>query len=161
MQIRPLPFAPQYAISDAGQVFGLRGQLIAGGFDGFYQRIQLRIDGSRKMFLVHRLVAETFIGPVQGVQVRHLDGNSQNNSWRNLARGTQLENEADKLRHGRRRFGLECYNGRYSNAQVRKIRGAAKGTIKQLAKKLGMPISYAYELRTGRYRKLALHVSTT
>lgn len=42
-------------------------------------------DGARKTFLMHRLVAEAFIGEIpSGWQVHHIDGNKQNNAVSNL-----------------------------------------------------------------------------
>ena len=52
--------------------------------------------------LVHRLVAETFLGPCpDGQEVRHLDGNPLNNCLENLAYGTRRENILDVYRIGR------------------------------------------------------------
>ena len=51
---------------------------------------------------VHRLVAASFLGPCpDGQEVRHLDGNAQNNRVDNLAYGTRTENILDVLRIGR------------------------------------------------------------
>ena len=52
--------------------------------------------------LVHRLVALTFLGPCpEGQEVRHLDGNPQNNRLGNLAYGTRTENILDVYTTGR------------------------------------------------------------
>lgn len=52
--------------------------------------------------LVHVLVALTFIGPrPEGCDVRHLDGDPQNNRADNLAYGTRRENILDVYRTGR------------------------------------------------------------
>jgi hypothetical protein len=54
-----------------------------------YIEVKLR-DGSPrnvncKSFLVHRLVAQAFIGELfEGAQVDHIDGNHSNNYWQNL-----------------------------------------------------------------------------
>lgn len=54
-----------------------------------YVEIKLR-DGSPrntrcKSFLVHRLVAQAFVGELfEGAQVDHIDGDHQNNHWDNL-----------------------------------------------------------------------------
>lgn len=49
--------------------------------------------GSRQ---VHQLVALTFLGPPpDGMEVRHLDGNAQNNCIENLKYGTRTENILD------------------------------------------------------------------
>lgn len=76
--------------------------------------------GSRRTY-VHILVAEAFHGPkpFHSACVRHLDGNPSNNSADNLAWGTALQNEQDKLRHGtwETRFG-----GKLSQQQRTEIR---------------------------------------
>ena len=54
--------------------------------------------------LVHRLQAYQKFGEKifeKGIQVRHLDGNSMNNSWENIAIGTQSENSMDRPRDER------------------------------------------------------------
>lgn len=54
-----------------------------------YSEVKLR-DGSPrgvpcKSFLVHRLVAQAFVGELfEGSQVDHIDGNHSNNHWSNL-----------------------------------------------------------------------------
>ena len=50
---------------------------------------------------VHRLVAETFIGPCpEGHEVAHLDGDRLNNTWPNLIYATRKENMAHAMEHG-------------------------------------------------------------
>lgn len=50
---------------------------------------------------VHRLVMEAFVGPCpDGLEVRHLNGDPDDNRVRNLAYGTHAENALDMLRHG-------------------------------------------------------------
>jgi hypothetical protein len=66
-----------------------------------YMQIVLRRNGKSARFFVHRLVLTTFHGPCpEGMESRHLDGNSLNNHRDNLCWGTHLENIADKKRHG-------------------------------------------------------------
>lgn len=56
--------------------------------------------------LVHQLVAMTFHGPrPEGQEVRHLDGDPQNNRADNLAYGTRTENLLDIYRVGGTRPG--------------------------------------------------------
>ena len=51
---------------------------------------------------VHSLVALTFLGPrPEGMEVRHLDGNAQNNHVDNLAYGSRRENVLDVMRIGK------------------------------------------------------------
>jgi hypothetical protein len=50
---------------------------------------------------VHRLVAETFLGPLpDGMHTRHLNGNRYDNRVSNLAYGTPRDNADDKARYG-------------------------------------------------------------
>ena len=51
--------------------------------------------------LVHRVVAEAFIGPrPEGHEVRHKDGTRDNNCAENLEYGTRRDNVPDARRHG-------------------------------------------------------------
>lgn len=66
-----------------------------------YARAQLSRDGQTREFFVHRIVLEAFDrAPRAGEVTRHLDGNPANNSPTNLAWGTHVENNRDRVRHG-------------------------------------------------------------
>jgi tRNA1(Val) A37 N6-methylase TrmN6 len=60
-------------------------------------------EGERaQTFLVHRIIAQTFLGDPpsdQHTDVRHLDGNKKNNNVKNLAWGTRSENMRDVIVH--------------------------------------------------------------
>ena len=88
---------------------------------------------------VHRLVAIAFIAE-GGSIVRHLDGCATNNHASNLAWGTHADNEADKLRHGRRPMGEAHPNSKMTDGHVRKIRELSARGFSQLAiaKALGL-----------------------
>jgi len=64
--------------------------------------VNLMVPGRhRRVALVHRLVLAAFVGPCpDGMEVRHIDGDSSNNVLENIAYGTHSENELDKIRHG-------------------------------------------------------------
>lgn len=58
-----------------------------------YWKIDLKVNGERKSFKVHRLVAFAFIPVIQGKnQVNHIDGNPLNNEVGNLEWCDQSEN---------------------------------------------------------------------
>lgn len=81
----------------------LTGSLVRGG----YLKIPVGYRGRYCLQrFVHQLVALAFHGPrPDGQVVRHLDGNSRNNSASNIAYGTHLENYQDSIRHGTTRTG--------------------------------------------------------
>jgi HNH endonuclease/NUMOD4 motif len=69
---------------------------------GAYLGSTISVNGLRKNFEVHVWVCETFHGlrPSPDLEVRHLNGNPQDNRPENLKWGTALENAADTKRHG-------------------------------------------------------------
>ena len=65
------------------------------GFDNGmgYKRFRKTIAGKRYKFLVHRLVAETFIPNPEGKPyINHIDGDTTNNNAENLEWCTRSEN---------------------------------------------------------------------
>lgn len=68
-----------------------------------YPSVRVLVNGSRKRIAVHALVAKTHLGPQPfvGAQIRHIDGNKNNNHVSNLAWGSAKENADDRERHGR------------------------------------------------------------
>ena len=61
------------------------------------------MDGKKTSHLVHRLVADTFLGE-SDLQVNHIDGNKENNSVTNLERVTAALN----IKHARQ-TGLHMF----------------------------------------------------
>lgn len=110
-QWRAIPGFPAYLVSDQGRVVSTklwRGQVnreLRGHTASFgYPCVHLYGSGgarNRTARSIHSLVAEAFIGPrPPGQEVRHLDGDPKNCRLENLAYGTHVENERDKIRHG-------------------------------------------------------------
>jgi hypothetical protein len=68
---------------------------------GDYERVVLFLEGNgkSKKYLVHRLVAETFIpNPQNKPQVNHIDGNKLNNKVDNLEWATAKENTQHSIK---------------------------------------------------------------
>ena len=66
-----------------------------------YRIVVLSGRGMRKAYALHRLIAETWLGPLpDGMQTRHLNDDKADNRVVNLAYGTRAENEADRIRNG-------------------------------------------------------------
>lgn len=118
----PLSQAPDYYVTRDGRVFTDRVSTRhrAGGMRELkqstsaagYRYIRATVGGRPTALYVHRIVAAAFLPkPSEGqTVVRHLDGNPANNDITNLAWGTQADNMADCIRHGRTLKGLKNPN---------------------------------------------------
>jgi hypothetical protein len=107
---------PGYRVGDDGSVWSSRTpgnehvvsdwRRKATGLRNGYPTVQLCRRGGASTRTVHRVVLEAFVGfRPPGYECRHLDGDRTNNRLENICWGTPQENEADKVRHGRR-FGV-------------------------------------------------------
>ena len=66
-----------------------------------YKRLWLTVDGIRKTYLVHRLVASKYLkNPKNKPQVNHRDGDKSNNVGHNLEWVTASENHKHAYRTG-------------------------------------------------------------
>ena len=85
----------EYEVDTNGIVYSKRGKPLkySHNFRG-YQIVNLMVNGKRKGFAVHTLVAKQFIAnsdPIK-TQVNHKDGNKDNNHISNLEWATPKEN---------------------------------------------------------------------
>lgn len=124
-----VPGRPDYYVTDTGLVLSYaqgRPRWIRGCRCGIgYRAITFGLGGPRRY--IHHLVAESFLGPrPPGLEIRHLDGNLDNNDFRNLAWGTAAENAADKVRHGRSLTGEKNHRARLTWARVAAMRERLK-----------------------------------
>jgi hypothetical protein len=104
-------FADGYDVMPDGRVFSVesnwRGygkrELVQTLNASGYPSVRVMVDGKRKRFAVHKMVAITYLGscPSPAHQVRHLDGDKMNSHYSNLAWGTAKENAEDRDHHGR------------------------------------------------------------
>jgi hypothetical protein len=106
----PIPGHEGYEVSDLGRVRSLdrvlpNGRHCRGRMLRLQKHpwgyLQVGLGSGAKSQLVHALVMLAFVGPRTAPQVRHLDGDETNCTLSNLCYGTQVDNEADKRRHGR------------------------------------------------------------
>lgn len=102
-------FEGAYLVSDQDRVWSVhRGghllrQVIVTGYGGYqYKQVTLCKPGVRRPTKIHQLVMAAF-GPPQppGHEIRHLNGDSLDCRYGNLAWGTHQENAQDMVRHGR------------------------------------------------------------
>ena len=87
---------PNYKISNWGRVWNVNfGKFIFGKKSptGYWQVTLYNDRGDKKMFMIHRLVAEYFIPNLGGyTQIDHINEDKSNNRWDNLRWVTPKEN---------------------------------------------------------------------
>ena len=113
--------------------------------------IQIGVDGCQ---LLHRLVASTFIGDIEGKTVNHKDGNTLNNAIDNLEIVTQLENNIHAIQTGLMPTGEKHGKTKYTDEELltalQEI--VAGASVKSTAKKYGITQSYLNKVKNKVYR---------
>lgn len=169
---RPVPgYLGEYEVSDLGRVRSSsrivemrpgvwrpqRGRVLSLNRHGRgYLWARLYSRGTPRNIAVHRLVYETFVGPIaDGMQIDHLDFNPSNNRLSNLKPATPFENTARSNRAGRKAILHSERNGmaRLSAETVGMIRDAyAHGGASQraVARRFGVSQSRVSEIVNGK-----------
>ena len=103
---------------------------------------------------VHRLVCSAFHGSPEkpSLQVRHLDGNPQNNCPENLTWGTQIENWQDREAHGHGMKGEKHPQAKMTNFERKAIRWAIQNGLcsqRNAARALSLSQAAIYEIVHG------------
>lgn len=103
--------APGYMISDRGRVWSEKSRIFIKPklMDNHgHMGVNLCINGERKYFYIHRLMAKAFIpNPDSYSIVRHLNDLPYDNELDNLAWGTQKDNWRDSVNNGSAHFVTE------------------------------------------------------
>lgn len=89
-----------YEVSDDGRVRNVtRKELKPQKSRGRYRRVNISMNGHRRLHQIHRIVALVFIGPCpHGYQVNHIDSDPSNNSATNLEYVTAKGNQEHSWR---------------------------------------------------------------
>lgn len=91
-----------------------------------YHVFTLSMEGKTRTIDAHRLVAEAFLGPIpEGQYTRHLNGDRTDCRVSNLAYGTPVQNQADRLIHGTDGRGEKNSQSKLCGKIVIKIRSMA------------------------------------
>lgn len=89
-----------YKITDKGEVVGLKNKTLCAKIHQGYKRFCIRLkSGERYIVNYHKLQAYQKFGDKifeEGIVVRHLNGDSLDNSWENISIGTNSDNCLDK-----------------------------------------------------------------
>lgn len=129
-------FDRQYIATRSGKIFSLKNnkriELIGSKKKNGYREILINHKGKKKYLLVHRIIAQLFIGKRKGL-VNHKDGNKQNNKISNL----EYMNNSDNQKHARDNGLL---NIKMNKEKVKKIKAERKKgkTYAEIAKKFGI-----------------------
>jgi len=100
MELQPIPNYNNYYASTDGRIWSGKSNRflkLSKIRDG---HLQVPLGSKNQHKSVHRLILETFIGPCpEGMECRHLNGDSQDNRLENLKWGTHSENVQDAVKH--------------------------------------------------------------
>jgi len=97
-----------------------------------YLTVSFSRDGIKKTYRVHCMICEAFIGVRPNeMEVRHLNGQRDDNRAENLVYGTHQENEADRVLHGTDGNGEKNVNAKLTADQVREIRMLLETDVKR------------------------------
>ncbi len=102
--MKAIPFATNYRVDIEGNVYARKGKMTPIVTRQGYLRLKLHCDdGSYKAFLVHRLVALTYLENPEGKsEVNHINGVKSDNRLTNLEWNTRTENQKHSHRIGLR-----------------------------------------------------------
>ena len=95
----PIPGHDKYYVSMCGKILSFRKKypaLMNPWFDAWgYHKVQLYYEkNKRRTFLVHRIVAKTFLENYsEDLEVDHIDGNKINNNVNNLTMANRFDNQ--------------------------------------------------------------------
>ena len=108
--------ANDYSVSESGVVRRNRDGFILKQYTDRYGYHYVSLNG--KKCKIHRLVAEAFIGPVEGYEIDHIDTNRTNNHVSNLRIVTRKENANNPLTI----LNLKKHSDEYKKKYSRKVK---------------------------------------
>jgi len=107
MNKEQLAYEKGYRVTKDGCLIGLRRRRIGSINNEGYERTTILNNNNKKLYIqTHRLQAYQKYGDKlfqDGIVVRHLNGNALDNSWNNIAIGTQRDNIMDIPKEKRKR----------------------------------------------------------
>ena len=114
-----------------------------------YAVVNIVRHGRRQPYLIHRLVAETFLGPCPtGMECAHNDGDRKNTALSNLRWATPTQNNfEDKLAHGSLLRGEKISNSKLNESDIKSIRSDFRSQ-KLIAAEFGISQSLVSRIKT-------------
>jgi len=158
---KPIPSFPRYEVSNIGRIRSIRTKQLTKliknnhGYMRFKATITETTRKYKKFFLVHRCVAEAFLGPAPSPkhEVNHMNKKRDDNRVTNLEWVTKSQNGIHRARF---KFYKEYARpkknaAKLSRTDVMDIKlSLVKGlTVRQLAKKFRVTSSTIYKIKHG------------
>jgi hypothetical protein len=149
-------YGGRYFASSEGHIYNASGKrLSAGKSSSGYLCVSLS-DGSRpkkpKSFLVHRLVAQAFLGE-SPLTVNHIDGNKLNNQLSNLEYLSVADNNRHAVNVLGHHIGEKNHKCKLTYQQVIEIRSSKLSGV-SVAKEFGVSVDYVYRIRRNEARNV-------
>jgi hypothetical protein len=139
---KEIPEYDEYEVSNNGNIRKNKLKIIKSfTYKLGYLGVTLFRDKKRKIFLVHRIVALTFIGEIhKGIQVNHKNGIKADNRIENLELCTASENQKHSYRvlKRSRHIGENHPVSILTNENVYKIKYLENGSQRKIAEKYGI-----------------------
>lgn len=156
-----------YRVTDEGVPISHKGRVLSTNIPKGrrYPKLGVVVNGKRESILLHRFAAYCFYKDdlfSEGIQVRHLNGDTEDISRSNIKLGTAKDNHADKSEEAKRRtidavikasLGRPPVNRLLNDSQVEEIRRKLKGGYrgKDIATEYGVTPNVISGIKTGRY----------
>lgn len=120
-----------------------------------YLTVALKIDGVRKKYLLHRLVAATFVsGYSKELTVNHINGIKTDNTAENLEWVTLEENTRLQWKTGLVDLRGEKHPlSKISNTEALRIKNLSGRSVTDIAEEFGISTSLVYKIRQGIKRR--------
>lgn len=99
---------PKEWVNGIGKIISHNGKILKGGLNGGYKHVTFSIDGNRKTYKVHQLMAMAFLNHKpcgMKLVIDHIDNDRSNNKLENLQLITQRQNTSKD------RIGKSKYTG--------------------------------------------------
>lgn len=120
---------------------------------GGYPIVNLCKMGRCKVFFLHVLILESFVGPrPEGYQACHRDGVRANSTLVNLRWGSVSSNFLDRVTHGTDFAGERNPQAKITNVQAHEVK-FADGYQKDIAARYGITQQTVSDIKRGRIRK--------
>lgn len=122
MNYKTIPNQLDYLAGDDGHIYSLKRGSIPKKLAEYFGKY-FKVTFHYKTFLVHRLIAEAFLGPCpEGMEVLHGEKGQKDNTPANLSYGTKSQNQLDRYRDGTMCLGERNGNCRLTYLEVEELR---------------------------------------